>query len=166
MIAFQLTGENANRENLVTGTRYMNEAMIPFENQIADYIKEEVTNHVMYRVTVIFKGNNLLCEGVLLEAYSVEDDGEEISLNVFLYNVQPGVVIDYATGASEAEDKDHEDNVVGECKYVLNTNSKKIHKPTCGNVKTISEKNRKETDKSIEELLEEGYTKGGCCNPS
>lgn len=100
LIGFQLTGENANRENLITGTRYLNvEGMLPFENMVADYV-QETGNHVLYRVTPIFEGRNLVASGVLMEGYSVEDRGESICFNVYCYNVQPGVVIDYATGES------------------------------------------------------------------
>lgn len=100
LIGFQLTGENANERNLITGTRYMNtEGMLPFENMVADYIKE-TGNHVLYRVTPIFEGNNLLASGVEMEAKSVEDNGEGICFHVYVYNVQPGVEIDYATGNS------------------------------------------------------------------
>ena len=100
LIGYQLTGENANNKNLITGTRYLNvEGMLPFENMVADYVKE-TGNHVMYRVTPVFDGNNLLASGVLMEAKSVEDNGAGILFNVFCYNVQPGVTIDYATGDS------------------------------------------------------------------
>ena len=100
LIGFQLTGENANERNLITGTRYMNtEGMLPFENMVADYIKE-TGNHVLYRVTPIFEGSNLVASGVQMEARSVEDDGEGICFHVYVYNVQPGVGIDYATGES------------------------------------------------------------------
>ena len=98
LIGFQLAGENANEKNLVTGTRYLNvDGMLPFENMVADYVKE-TNHHVLYRVTPIFEGDNLLASGVLMEAASVEDD--EIRFNVYVYNVQPGVNIDYATGDS------------------------------------------------------------------
>ena len=101
LIGFQLTGENANTRNLITGTRYMNvEGMLPFENMVADYVKE-TENHVMYRVTPIFKENNLVASGVLMEAKSVEDNGEGILFNVFCYNVQPGIEINYADGSSK-----------------------------------------------------------------
>ena len=101
LIGFQLSGENANTQNLITGTRYMNvEGMLPFENMVADYINE-TGNHVLYRVTPIFKGTDLVCRGVQIEAYSVEDEGDGILFNVFCYNNQPGISIDYATGASE-----------------------------------------------------------------
>ena len=104
LIGYQLTGENANKQNLITGTRYLNiEGMLPFENMIGDYI-EETENHVMYRVTPIFDGDNLVASGVLMEAYSVEDNGEGISFNVYAYNCQPGVIIDYATGDSHPEE--------------------------------------------------------------
>ena len=100
LIGWQLSAENANRKNLITGTRYMNiEGMLPFENMVADYIKE-TNHHVAYRVTPIFEGNNLVCSGVQIEAYSVEDNGEGICFNVYCYNVQPGITIDYATGNS------------------------------------------------------------------
>ena len=100
LIGFQLSGENANTRNLITGTRYMNvQGMLPFENMVADYIKE-TNNHVMYRVTPVFKGNELVARGVQIEAYSVEDEGDGICFNVYCYNVQPGVAIDYQTGKS------------------------------------------------------------------
>ena len=99
LIGFQLTGENANKQNLITGTRYFNvEGMLPFENMVADYLYEFRDNHVMYRVTPIFEGDDLVARGVLMEAKSVEDNGEGICYCVFVYNVQPGIVIDYATG--------------------------------------------------------------------
>ena len=104
LIGYQLTGENANKQNLITGTRYLNmEGMLPFEDMVADYVKE-TGNHVMYRVTPIYDGDNLVASGVLMEAWSVEDNGEGICFNIYAYNVQPGVIIDYATGESRAED--------------------------------------------------------------
>ncbi len=103
LIGFQLAGENANKKNLITGTRYLNaETMLPFEDEIAEYVKE-TDNHVMYRVTPYFEGDNLVAKGVLMEAYSVEDWGKGVKFNVFCYNVQPGVYIDYATGDSRAD---------------------------------------------------------------
>lgn len=100
LIGFQLTGENANERNLITGTRFMNvEGMLPFENMVADFIKK-TGYHVLYRVTPVFEGNNLLAEGVRIEAKSVEDDGDGICLYVFVYNIQPGVELDYSTGKS------------------------------------------------------------------
>ncbi len=103
LIGFQLTGENDTRENLITGTRYLNvEGMLPFENEVASYIKD-TGNHVMYRVTPVFEGDNLLCSGVLMEAMSVEDDGKGVCFNVYCYNVQPGVIIDYSTGENFQE---------------------------------------------------------------
>jgi len=103
LIAHCLAAENANEENLITGTRYMNaEGMLPFEELVASYL-DTYDNHVLYRVTPIFTGNNLVADGVLMEAYSVEDDGSGICFCVYCYNVQPGVVIDYETGLSERE---------------------------------------------------------------
>lgn len=101
LIGYQLAGENANKQNLITGTRYFNvEGMLPFENQVADYIEKNKTGHVLYRVTPVFKGNNLLASGVEIEAYSIEDNGKGICFNVYVYNVEPGVTIDYKTGES------------------------------------------------------------------
>ncbi len=98
LIGFQLSGENANERNLITGTRYMNtEGMLPFENMVADYV-EDTGNHVMYRVTPIFEGSDLVASGVQMEAESVEDNGEGIQYNVYVYNVQPGITIDYTMG--------------------------------------------------------------------
>lgn len=100
LIGYQLAGENANEKNLITGTRYLNvDGMLPFENEVADYVKE-TGNHVLYRVTPIFEGDNLVASGVVMEAKSVEDNGEGVQFNVYCYNVQPGVTIDYATGDS------------------------------------------------------------------
>lgn len=101
LIGWQLTAENANEENLITGTRYFNvDGMLPFENEVADYVRE-TSNHVLYRVTPIFEGDNLLASGVLMEALSMEDNGEDIKFCVYVYNVQPGIEIDYATGENK-----------------------------------------------------------------
>ncbi len=100
LIGYQLTAENANKQNLITGTRYLNvDGMLPFENMVADYVKE-TNNHVLYRVTPIFDGDNLVARGVEMEAYSVEDNGEGICFNIYAYNNQPQITIDYATGES------------------------------------------------------------------
>ena len=104
LIGWQLAGENANEKNLITGTRYLNtEGMLPFENQVVDYIDNNEYNHVLYRVTPIFERNNLLASGVEIEASSVEDKGEGLHFNVYCYNVQPGIKINYETGESELE---------------------------------------------------------------
>ena len=104
LIGWQLAGEDANKNNLITGTRYLNtEGMLPFENEVAEYINKNENNHVLYRVTPIFEGNNLLVSGVEMEAWSVEDNGKGVHFNVYCYNVQPEIVIDYATGESHAE---------------------------------------------------------------
>lgn len=103
LIGFQLAGENANEKNLITGTRYMNvDGMLPFENQVADYVKD-TGNHVLYRVSPVYEGENLVAGGVKMEAFSVEDSGRGVCFNVFVYNVQPGVQINYATGESQRE---------------------------------------------------------------
>ena len=99
LIGYQLSDEDANELNLITGTRYFNvEGMLPFENEVADYIEKNENNHVLYRVTPIFENDNLLAKGVEIEAYSVEDNGKGICFNVFVYNIQPGIDIDYRTG--------------------------------------------------------------------
>lgn len=101
LIGYQLAGENANKQNLITGTRYMNvNGMLPFENMVADYIKKNQNNHVLYRVTPVFEGTNLVANGVQMEAYSVEDNGKGICFNVYVYNVQPCITIDYKNGNS------------------------------------------------------------------
>jgi len=105
LIGFQLTGENDNDKNFVTGTRYLNvEGMLPYENMVASYVKES-GNHVMYRVTPVFEGDNLLCNGVIIEALSVEDGGEGISFNVYCYNIQPGVALDYSDGSNRLDEE-------------------------------------------------------------
>ena len=170
LIGFQLTGENANEENLITGTRYMNvTGMLPFENMVADYVKE-TGNHVMYRVTPLFKGNNLLAHGVQMEAYSVEDDGDGICFNVFVYNVQPQITIDYATGESSYNGTvimpdDDDDYHTQSASYILNKNTKKIHLPSCYSVDQMKESNKEYYTGDIDDLLGRGYTRCGNCNP-
>ena len=177
LIGFQLTGENANEENLITGTRYMNvEGMLPFEDEVAAYIKE-TDNHVMYRVTPVFEGDDLVASGVQIQAESVEDDGVGISFNVYVYNVQPYVVIDYKTGenwegdeiaepegkwadGTEAEPSDTKEQM-----YILNKNTKKFHKPECSGAKKIKAKNKGEYTGSRQTLIDEGYEPCGNCNP-
>lgn len=168
LIAFQLTGENANKENLITGTRFMNtEGMLPFENMTADYIKE-TGNHVMYRVTPIFEDSNLVASGVLMEGYSVEDSGEGICFNVYCYNNQPNITINYATGESSysgMQDTSDTENNTEQTEYVLNTNTKKFHLPYCDNVTEMNDKNREYYYGSRNELISQGYTPCKNCNP-
>ena len=170
LIGFQLTGENSNEENLITGTRYMNvTGMLPFENMVADYVKE-TGNHVMYRVTPLFKGNNLLAHGVQMEAYSVEDDGDGICFNVFVYNVQPQITIDYATGESSyngtvIEPDDDDDYQTQSASYILNKNTKKIHLPSCYSVDQMKESNKEYYTGDIDDLLGCGYSRCKNCNP-
>ena len=252
LIGYQLTAENANEKNLITGTRYLNvEGMLPFENMVADYI-EETDNHVLYRVTPIFKGDNLLASGVQMEAYSVEDKGKGICFNVYCYNVQLGITIDYSNGSSKLADGmiasitlnyskysltigqsktlvatvspesakskvtwyssnnkvatvNSSGNVTakkagtvtitaktanglkatckitvkaktattiinntsssGKCTYVLNTNTKKFHLPTCSSVDEMKDKNKKEVTCSREEVIADGYQPCKRCNP-
>ena len=164
LIGFQLTGENANKQNLITGTRYMNvDGMLPFENLVADYVKE-TENHVLYQVTPLYDGENLVADGVQMEALSVEDGGEGVCFNVYVYNIQPGVVIDYATGESRLDDETAA-SAGGETAYVLNTSSKKFHTPDCSGAASISEANRQEFAGSRQDLLDQGYAPCGACKP-
>lgn len=165
LIGFQLTAENANYKNLITGTRYLNiEGMLPFENMVADYIKE-TGNHVMYRATPVFEGNNLIASGILLEGYSVEDKGDGISFCVYCYNVQPTILIDYSTGYCVLPDTGQNDITVSDATYILNTNTKKFHYPSCSSVKRMSEKNKSGFNGSRDKLISQGYSPCENCNP-
>lgn len=200
LIGYQLTAENANQQNLITGTRYLNvDGMLPFENMVADYVKE-TDNHVLYRVTPIFTGDNLVADGVLMEGYSVEDEGDGICFCVYVYNVQPGITIDYATGDSwlssengnsdsssggnsavsqSAADKSGTQQAAVQTEsvketsapvstgteYILNTNTKKFHYPSCSSVKQMKASNKKEYTGSRDDLIAQGYDPCKKCNP-
>lgn len=181
LIGYQLTAENANEQNLITGTRYLNvDGMLPFENMVADYIKE-TGNHVLYKVTPLYAGDNLVATGVQMEAQSVEDEGEGIQFNVFCYNVQPGIGIDYATGnswqddltpASDQSSVPTEDSVASSPQeepvgttYIINKNTGKFHYPTCRSVKQMNDSNKKEVTGNREDLISQGYSPCGNCNP-
>lgn len=165
LIGFQLTGENANEKNLITGTRYMNtEGMLPFENMIADYVKE-TENHVLYRVTPIFEEDCLIASGVQMEAMSVEDEGESICFNVYAYNVQPGVDINYTTGESSLASTSENGTSAEKSTYILNTNNKKFHKVDCSSVKNMKNKNKHDYTGSREDLILQGYEPCGRCKP-
>ena len=196
LIGFQLTGENANENNLITGTRYLNaQGMLPFENMVADYVKE-TSNHVLYRATPIFEGDNLLASGVLMEAESVEDTGDGILFCVYAYNVQPNIIIDYATGESalspEAQTQEPtpiptpeptveptpepaveptvepsvpQEDIPQGTTYILNTNTKKFHYPSCGSVKQMKEKNKSEYTGNRDDIISMGYDPCKKCNP-
>ena len=195
LIAYMLAAENANPQNLITGTRYLNvQGMLPFETKVCDYVKN-TGNHVLYRVTPVFDGDNLLADGVLMEAYSVEDAGEGISFCVFAYNVQPGIGIDYATGDNWAEGSGTYQSTVAsvaeetpvpqpetdtavqitpessapqesqQTTYVLNTNTMKFHYPTCSSVDDMKEKNKQIYTGSREEVINMGYVPCKRCNP-
>lgn len=164
LIGWQLSGEDANEKNLITGTRYMNvEGMLPFENMTADYIKETGC-HVLYRVTPVFQGDNLLADGVLMEAMSVEDRGDSICFCVFVYNVQPGITIDYATGESALSGSASE-TPAPETSYILNTNTRRFHLPSCSSVSEIKDSNKETYTGSRDTLIEEGYVPCGICRP-
>lgn len=200
LIGYQLTAENANQQNLITGTRYLNvDGMLPFENMVADYVKE-TDNHVLYRVTPIFTGDNLVADGVLMEGYSVEDEGDGICFCVYAYNVQPGITIDYATGDSwlSSEKRNSDSSSGGNSavsqsaadksgtqqaavqtesvketsapvstgtEYILNTNTKKFHYPSCSSVKQMKASNKKEYTGSRDDLIAQGYDPCKKCNP-
>ncbi len=185
LIGYQLTGENANKRNLITGTRYMNvEGMLPFENKVAEYVIS-TKNHVLYRVTPIFDGKNLLSSGVEMEAWSVEDNGRGVCFNVYCYNVQPGVMITYSSGNNKADgtvkgsytanskskgnkSKTYTYNKKAADKsgeYVLNTNSRKFHTLSCSAVQTMNSRNKKIYKGKRYELIENGYKPCSMCNP-
>lgn len=182
LIAYCLAAENANKKNLITGTRYMNtEGMLPYEIKVAQYV-EETGNHVLYRVTPIFKGENLLASGVLMEAYSVEDEGKGISFCVYAYNVQPGISINYKNGDSKLAEKENTNNTSTNKKnnqstnkdtdktsakktYIINTNTKKFHNPDCSSVKKMSVKNKKSVKDTRKNVISEGYDPCKICNP-
>lgn len=165
LIGFQLTGENANERNLITGTRYMNvEGMLPFENMVADYVKE-TGNHVLYRVTPVFEAEELVARGVQMEAWSVEDEGDGVCFNVYVYNNQPGVEIDYRTGESRAAGAESSVEPAQDETYILNVRSKKFHRPDCASVDSMREENRETFHGSREALIEQGYAPCGSCNP-
>ena len=192
LIGYQLTGENANEKNLLTGTRYLNViGMLPFEDMVADYVKE-TSNHVMYRVTPVFEGNNLVAKGVKMEGYSVEDKGEGISFNVFCYNVQPGVTINYATGDSDGNgkteynsnsnnrqtasssnkstknsnsNKNTNSSSSTTTEYILNMNTHKFHTPSCRSVKQMSNSNKGVYKGKRQDLIDQGYEPCKICNP-
>jgi len=194
LLGYQLTGENANPQNLITGTRYLNiQGMLPFENAVADYV-DATGNHVLMAVMPVFEGNELVARGVHMMAESVEDGGEGVAFNVFCYNVQPGVVIDYGTGESmleeeatplpdvsgaekapatasdgggEASEKGatETDEGKGVAVYVLNTNSKKFHLSSCSSVDQMSPKNREDVEDTRENLIAKGYDPCKRCNP-
>ncbi|MCH5303755.1 MAG: DNA/RNA non-specific endonuclease [Ruminococcus sp.] len=186
LIGYQLTGENANERNLITGTRYMNvDGMLPFENEVAKYVTS-TENHVLYRVTPIFEDDNLVASGVEMEAWSVEDKGKGVCFNVYCYNVQPGVKITYANGNNKA-DGTIKGKITGSAKsggnksntytykkkststasvkYILNVSSKKFHLPDCSAVTKMSEKNKKEFTGKSTDLINQGYDACSMCNP-
>lgn len=176
LIGYQLAGENANEKNLITGTRYLNiEGMLGFENLIADYVKE-TGNHVLYRVTPVYSGEEPVARGVLMEGLSVEDGGDGVRFNVFAYNVQPGVEIDYSTGDSRLSDgREVRDGVPvgntapdsddGESVFIVNTKSGKFHLPDCEYAESMSEDNRADVFDTVDGMLDAGYSPCGKCSP-
>ena len=171
LIAYELSAENANEKNLITGTRYMNvSGMLPYENMTTDYI-ENTKNHVMYRATPIFVDDELVCRGVLLEGLSVEDKGVGLKFCVFCYDIQPNISIDYATGDSKRSPgfNDYqpkaEDDTAVKSNYVLNNNTMTFHKPDCSSVAKMSDKNKSYSSAAREQIMDEGYEPCQICNP-
>lgn len=169
LIGFQLTGENDNVKNLITGTRYFNtEGMLPYENKVANYIRE-TNNHVFYRVTPVFDGDNPVAKGVQMEALSVEDHGTGICFNVFIYNIQPGVRVDYTTGESFLDEtvqviNEHAGDA-SDYDYILNINSEKFHYGNCQGVSDMKEHNKEYFKGTREDAMELGYEPCGSCKP-
>lgn len=162
LIGYQLSAENANEKNLITGTRYLNvTGMLPFENMVADYVNE-TGNHVLYRVTPIYNQENLVADGVLMEAQSVEND--DLAFCVYCYNVQPGIEIDYHTGDSKSSET-AQPSKTSEDLYVLNRNTKKFHRPNCSSVQDIKPKNKQEFSGNTKALIQQGYSPCKNCNP-
>lgn len=165
LIGYQLTGENANEQNLITGTRSLNtQGMLPFENEVADYV-EQTGQPVLYRVTPVFVGDELVARGVLMEALSTQDGGTGVRFCVFCYNVEPGVSIDYTDGSSTEVQTSPTPQATGQTTYILNTNSKKFHLPDCSGVENMSEKNKQSFTGSRDEVIDQGYTPCQLCNP-
>lgn len=195
LLGYQLTAENANVRNLITGTRSMNvDGMEPYESKVAQYVKS-TGNHVLYRVTPLFEGDELVARGVVMEAQSVEDDGAGISFCIYCYNVEPGVAIDYATGenwadgsmgsgessdSSSASSQSAGSAAAGaaaasgssassgdqvSASYVLNTNTRKFHYPSCSSVSRMSDANKQYFEGSREEVIAQGYEPCKRCNP-
>ncbi len=157
LIGWQLTGENSTKTNLITGTSMLNKAMIPFENMVADYIKE-TENHVLYRSTPIFEGNNLLPSGVNIEAYSIEDEGDGICFNIYIYNIHPDFDINYATGAFTYLVKE---------RYIAISSAKKIHLADCSYAIQANQDSKIYTDDLayLKTLINQGYSQCGSCDP-
>lgn len=167
LIGYQLTAENANERNLITGTRYLNvEGMLPFEEKVAEYVKNS-GNHVLYRVTPKFKDDELIARGVQIEAMSVEDNGVGICFNVYCYNVQPQIKIDYQTGDSEyiCESDSTNDNDDEKQTFIVNTSTRKFHKETCSDAKNIKAENKKTYTGYRDSLINNGYSPCSKCKP-
>ena len=172
LIAHQLCGEDANERNLITGTRTMNAVgMTYYEELVGNYVRR-TNNHVLYRVTPLFAANDLVARGVQMEAESVEDGGKGIKFNVYVYNIQPDIIIDYKTGDNRAEDDDEKEaagtsgagKVFVESEYILDTSTHKFHRPDCAGVKDMK-KNKKPYKGKRSKLLEDGYSPCKSCNP-
>lgn len=165
LIMWKACGILDDEKNLITGTRYLNtNEMLPYEESIVNYI-QNTGHHVYYKVTPIFKNNELVARGVLMEASSIEDT--QICFNVFCYNIQPGITIDYLTGNSYANNNTNStnDTEVNDYPYIININTRKIHTHDCSEIEKISDKNRKNFSGNLQELLDNGYTKCKTCNP-
>ena len=180
LIGYQLCGKNGDERNLITGTRYMNvSGMLQFEDKTAEYIRQS-GNHVLYRVTPVFDGSNLVASGVLMEALSVEDNGSGLSFCIFCYNIQPGIEINYSDGESQIAEEpvqtesEEPEEIKKETvpdtentgqEYILNTNTNKFHYPSCKSVKQMKEENKKEYTGTRDEIISQGYSACKNCDP-
>ena len=186
LIGWQLTDENSNINNLITGTRFMNvDGMLKYEDDVAAYVKS-TGNHVLYRVTPMFLDDDLVARGVLMEARSVEDEGAGLQFCVWAYNAQPGITIDYVDGNSEetpllpaagessasgSEGSSNAGSAASDASsaqvksYVLNTNTKKFHVPGCSSVNKMKAANRQDVESTRSDLLAQGYEPCQKCNP-
>ena len=168
LIAFQIAGENANEQNLITGTHYLNgEGMLPFEEMVGDYVRETNTR-VLYRVTPIYVGDELVARGVLMEAMSLADQGEDILYNIFVYNVfnpDEHKLIDYMTGEVYEGELEIDETAAMDVTYIINRNSGTFHLPNCEGVESMNEKNKIYFTGTREELIEDGYKPCPRCNP-
>ncbi|MEE1227841.1 MAG: DNA/RNA non-specific endonuclease [Lachnospiraceae bacterium] len=187
LIAYMLTGENDNPNNLITGTRAFNvQGMLPFEETVGDYLEDHPSHHVLYRVTPVFEGDDLVAKGVLMEAYS-DDNGDSVQFCVFVYNNQDNVTINYKTGtvkrsgkkknfsgknggvskksSKKSSSKSSNKSNESKHKYILNVNTRKFHTTGCSNAKRIKDKNKKKVIIKRSELIKQGYQPSECCNP-
>lgn len=163
LIGFFLTGETDNKKNLITGTQYLDkQGMMEKENEVAEYVLD-TGNHVLYRVTPVYTGDNLLANGVLMEAYSVEDEGQGVQFCVFAFNAQPRIKINYANGDSSLAEG--AEDGTDEMTFILNTYTGEFHRPDCPSAGSVDSPDRRKVTMSRENVLASGYKPCGVCDP-